>query len=269
LSQPKYINWFVEESNIVLEDGVPILCYRLDYIIDEAIFSEWALHLRRHYESDEELKESLVVTKLSSEDYLRKLVIPQKNDTLGPSSRSTDFTEIMISDLFEFIHGYTIPRCKQLNRSGKTLSEHGSDILAYKFDKKNKTPNDKDELLVIEVKAGLSTDDYTPITDAVTASHTYDEIRHTHTLNYYRKKLLYLKNEKQADDISRFQQKSEHDYLISYIASAIISRNIIPNNIILGIKGEDLELRNDNKIFLVHGEKLMDLAHNIYERCIE
>jgi len=269
LTKPKYINWFVEESNIVLEDGIPITCYRLDYKTDETIFNDWALHLRRHYESDEELEKSLLETNLPLEDYLRKLVIPQKEDTFGASSRSNDFTEIMISDLVEFIHGYITPRCKQKNRSGKTQSEHGSDILAYKFNHRKKIPSEKDELLVIEVKAGLSTNDYIPITDAVNASHEYDEVRHTHTLNYYRKQLHYLKNEDQANEISRFQQKSECDYLITYIASAIISRNIIPNNIILGIKGEELELRNNNKVFLIHGDKLMDLAHNIYERCMK
>jgi hypothetical protein len=269
LYKPAYVNWFVEESNVTLEDGIPITCYRLDYKLDENVFREWSLHIRRHYESDEDLIDSLQATKMSLENYLRSKVIPQKNDPFGSSSRSTDFTEIMISDLIEFIFGYDTPRCKQYNRSGKTQSEHGSDILAYKFSKSDKIPNEEDELLVIEVKGGLSSDNYTPITDAVSASHEYDEIRHTHTLNYYRKKLREMKNNVQKEEISRFQQKSECDYHITYIPSAIISRVTISDNIIYGIKGVDLELRNDNKIFLVHGEKLMDLAHTIYERCIE
>jgi len=268
LNQPKYVNWFVKESNVTLEDGIPIICYRLDYKIDENIFREWAIHIRRHYESDEDLKDSLIETKMSLENYLRSQVIPQKNDPFGPASRSNDFTEILISDLIEFIHEFNVPRCKQQNRSGKTQSEHGTDILAYKFYKPNKFPNEKDKLLVIEVKAGLSSDDYTPITDAVATFHT-DEVRHTHTLNYYRKKLRSLKKHEEVKDISRFQQKSECDYLITYISSAVISRIAISNNIICGIKGRDLKLRKNNKIFLVHGEKLMDLAHIIYERCIE
>jgi hypothetical protein len=269
LNQPKYINWFINESNITFEDGIPIICYRLDYKVDEDAFREWAIHIRRHYESDEELKKSLIDTKMSSENYLRSNVIPQKSDPLGPTSRSNDFTEIMISDLVEFVHGYVAPRCKQHNRSGKTQSEHGSDILAYKFIKSDKLPSEKDELLVIEVKAELTSGNYTSITDAVTASHKYDKIRHTHTLNYYRKKLQSLKKFKQAREISRFQKKSENDYIITYIASAIISRATIPDNIIFDIKGKDLELRKDNKIYLVHGKKLMSLAHAIYDRCIE
>jgi hypothetical protein len=167
LNQPKYINWFVKENNITFEDGIPITCYRLDYKIDEDAFREWAIHIRQHYESDDELKESLIDTNMSVENYLRSNVIPQISDPFGPVSRSNDFTEIMISDLIEFVHGYIAPRCKQHNRSGKTQSEHGSDILAYKFIKSEKLPSVKDELLVIEVKGELTSDKYTPITDAV------------------------------------------------------------------------------------------------------
>lgn len=269
MNPPKYINWFVEESSVTLEDGAPISCYRLDYTVEDYVYCEWALHLRQHYESDDELKESLGITGMSEEEYLRAYVIPQKNDAFGPTSRSNDFTEVMVSDLLEFIHGYTIPRCKQRNRSGKNQSEHGTDILAYKYAKSIKTPDIKDELLAVEVKAGLSSDKYDPIGNAVADSQAYDEVRHAHTLNYYRKKLRSINNEQQANEIARFQQKSEHDYLITYIAAAIISRDQIPNDIVLGFRGDDLKLRHNNKVFLIHGKKLMTLAHEVFERCIK
>ena len=266
---PKYINWFVEESEITLEDGIPIICYRLDYTVDEEVYCELALHIRQHYESDDELAESILTTKLHVEEYLRKFVIPQKDDDFGPTARSNDFTEILISDLLEFIYGYDVPRCKQRNRSGKTLSEHGTDILAYKYDRKDKFPSEKDKLLAVEIKAGLSSYKYNPIHKAVIDSHKYDEVRHSHTLNYYRKKLRSINNHHQADEISRFQQKSEHDFIIVYLAAAIISRETIPDNVVLGIRGDDLELRENNRVFLVHGKKLMALAHDIFERCIK
>jgi hypothetical protein len=259
----------MEESAVTFEDGVPISCYRLDYTVDESVYCEWALHLRKHYESDDELKDSLARTGMSLEDYLRTHVIPQKSDGFGPTARSNDFTEIMVSDLLEFIHGYTVPRCKQRNRSGKTQSEHGTDILAYKYTKYSKTPNSKDELLAVEVKSCLSSDEYSPISDAVADSHKYDEVRHSLTLNYYRKKLRSINNYEQANEISRFQKKSEHDFIITYVSAAIISRNKIANDVVLGIRGNDLELRKNNKVFLIHGKKLMDLAHDIFERCVK
>ena len=254
---------------MTLEDGLPISCYYLDYTVDESIYDEWALHLRQHYESDDELNNSLTVLELPVKEYLSKYVIPQKDDAFGPTSRSNDFTEIMISDLLEFIQGYTVPRCKQRNRSGKTQSEHGTDILAYKYVNAEKKPNREDELLAVEVKAGLSSDKYDPITAAVVDSHKYDEVRHAITLNYYRKKLHSIDNEKQEKEIARFQKKSELDYIISYIAVAVISRDQIDNDIVIGISGDNLKLRKDNKIFLVHGKKLMVLVNDIYERCIK
>ena len=266
---PKYINWFVEEKDIVLEDGIPITCYRLDYVVNEDTYCELALHVRQHYESDAELSESIKNTKLPVDEYLRQFIIPQKEDPFGATARSNDFTEILVSDLLEFIYKYDVPRCKQRNRSGKTLSEHGTDILAYKFNRKDKSPSRKDKLLAVEVKAGLSSDEYEPINKAVTDSHKYDEVRHSHTLNYYRKKLRSINNHKQANEISRFQQKSEHDFIIIYIATAIISRETILDNVILGIRGDALELRQNNKVFLIHGKKLMDLAHDVFERCIK
>ena len=268
MNQPKYINWFVEENAVTLADGVPISCYRLDYSLDETAYCEWALHLRRHYESDNELAESLKTVGMSVEEYLRTYIIPQKDDAFGPTARSNDFTEIMISDLLEFIHGYTVPRCKQWNRSGKNQSEHGTDILAYKYVKSSQNPSNKDELLAVEVKAGLTSDAYDPITNAVADSLKYDEVRHAFTLNFYRKQLRHLNN-CQADEIARFQQKSEHDFIITYVAAAIISRDKIDDDIIMGVRGDDLQLHAENKIFLIHGKKLMTLAHEIFERCVK
>lgn len=265
---PKYIKWFVKESSVAFEDGKPITCYKLAYEVNDNIFNEWALHIRRHYESDEELAESLSATEMDAESYLREYVIPQKTDTFGPTSRSNDFTEIMISDLLQFIHDYTVPRCKQDNRSGKTNSAHGTDILGYKYKNPTHKPHPEDELVAVEVKAGLSSDSYEPIKKAVVDSKKYDALRYAHTLNFYRKTLSRKGQEQQADEIARFQKKSENNFILTFIAAAIVSRESIPKNTI-SIKGTDLELRSGTKVFLVHGKQLMALAHEIYERCIK
>ena len=100
-------------------------------------------------------------------------------------------------------------------------------------------------------------------------SQKYDEVRHAHTLNFYRKSLRNIGEDQQANGISRFQKKSEQDYIIKYLSSAVISREDIDGGVILGINGADLLLKRDNEVFLVHGKHLMDLAHDIYERCIK
>ena len=267
--KPKYVKWIAEEKGIVLEDGYPITCYRLDYSLEDDVYDEWALHLRQHYESDDELRESIIETGLSAEEYLRTYVIPQKTDSFGNAARSSDFTEILISDLIQFIHGFNVPRCKQSNRSGKTNSAHGTDILAYKYKHNDKKPCNEDELLAIEVKGGLSSDKFDPIVKAVEDSVKYDEARHAFTLNYYRKKLKKLNKQEESEEIARFQKKSKINYTINYIAAAVVSCKNISNGVIMDIKSEQLELRANNRIFLLHGDTLMDLVHSIYERCIK
>lgn len=223
MDRPQYVNWIVREAGVVFEDQQPLNCYRLSYVIDDAILDDWALHIRRHYVPDDELEEDAALNKLTVEEYLRQYVIPQKGEPFGPTARSNDISEILFADLFEFILNYEVPRCKQHNRSGKNESEHGTDIIAYRFFAEGKAPHKNDELVAIEVKALLSSNEAGKvIKDAVTDSKK-DEDRVSHTLNYYRKKLRFMGKSTEAEDVARFQQKTEYPYRTSYVGAAISS----------------------------------------------
>ena len=156
MDRPQYINWIAREDGVVFEDQQSLNCYRLSYVIDNAILDDWALHIRRHYVSDGELEEDAALNNLPVEEYLRQFIIPQKNEPFGPTARSNDISEILFADLFEFVLNYEVPRCKQYNRSGKNESEHGTDVIAYRFFTDEKKPHKNDELVAIEVKALLS-----------------------------------------------------------------------------------------------------------------
>ena len=270
MNRPQYVDWIIEEEGVVFEDQIPLHCYRLSYEIDDTILDDWALHIRRHYISDDELEEDIALLKLTAEEYLRKYIIPQKEETFGSTSRSNDISEILFADLFEFILNCEVPRCKQYNRSGKNESEHGTDIIAYKFFTEGKKPHKNDELVAIEVKARLSsaapTEGYQTIKNAV-ADSKKDEHRFSHTLNYYRKKLRSMGKVSEAEDVSRFQQKTEFPYKVSYVGAAISSLPVIEKKIFIGIKGKDLALKTDQSIFYIHGEDLMSLTHRVFERC--
>lgn len=69
----------------------------------------------------------------------------------------------------------------------KNESEHGTDIIAYKFHNEEKTPTKEDELVAIEVKAKLSLKEICGVIQNAAADSTKDEYRVAHTLNYYRK----------------------------------------------------------------------------------
>lgn len=102
MERPLYINWLVNEEGVTFEDGVALKCYKLSYETDEAVFDDWALHIRKHYVEDDELTDDSVATGLSIEDYLREYIIPQRQETFGPTARSNDISEILFADLFLF-----------------------------------------------------------------------------------------------------------------------------------------------------------------------
>ena len=269
MDRPQYINWIIRENGVVFEDQQLLNCYRLSYEIDDNILDNWALHIRRHYVPDNELEEDAALNDLSVQEYLRQFVIPQKGEPFGPTARSNDISEILFADLFEFVLNYEVPRCKQYNRSGKNESEHGTDIIAYKFFSEGKSPHKNDELVAIEVKALLSSGEASKVIKDAVADSKKDEDRVSHTLNYYRKKLRFMGKSTEAADMARFQQKTEFPYKTSYVGAAVSSLPTIEKKVIIGIKGADLELKTDQSVFYIHGADLMTLTHQVFERCIK
>ena len=136
----------------------------------------------------------------------------------------------------------------------------------YKYKNEDKTPDEKDSLVAAEVKATLSKEDYTPIKNAIIASRK-DEHRLARTVNYCRKRLKELGRIEDAKEVKRFLFKPDNNFQITYVAAGVSSRENVDEVIELNFSGEELEIRGNERIFYVHGKKLMELAHNIYERC--
>lgn len=266
MERPSYIDWLVEEDGITIKDGIPIKCYRIDYKEDETVIDEWALHIRRNYIEDEDLLLDAKINAMTIEQYLHDYVIPQKNEALGPTVRSGDITEILVSDLLEFIFGYSVPRYKQKNRSGKNNSEHGTDVIAYKYFNGCDSPSEKDELVATEVKAALTSTEYDPLGNAIKESKK-DEQRLARTIDHCRKRLKELGHIEQAGEVARFLLKPDNNYQLTYAAAGISSRQRVDQEIELSASGEKLQISSKQRIFFIHGKTLMNLAHKIYERC--
>ena len=47
MTPPKYIKWFVAEESVVIENDIPITCYKLDYSSYEIESSKSIRHFRR------------------------------------------------------------------------------------------------------------------------------------------------------------------------------------------------------------------------------
>ena len=276
MERPSYLKWLIEEKGVTLDNGEPIQCYKLDYVKDDETLNAWAIHIRRHYISDEELDESCEELEISPEEYLKQFVIPQKGkERMAGTARSNGISEILFSDLLEFIYGLEVPRCRMDNMSGPTVSEHGTDVIGYKYYNADKSPDIKDRLVTVEVKAGL-TQKTTQVIEKAVIDANKDEYRIAQSLDYMRKKLKRMNKQAEAEDILRFQKKTKYDYQLENYAAGMSSLEEIPEQkvdgkemkIIPEIMGEDLRLKGDAGIYYVHGKSLMELAHNIYDRCV-
>jgi hypothetical protein len=269
MEKPQYLRWLIAEEGITFSDGMPLTCYRIEYNTDEDILNDWAIHIRKHYINDNDLADGSQCWDMSIEEYLRTFIIPQRNEHFGPTARSSDLSEILFADLLEFILGYTVPRCKQYGRSGKNNSEHGTDVIGYRFQNQNKQPSKADELITVEVKAMLSKDNPADAIASSASDSAKDEQRFAHTLDYYRKKLRFLGKKEESEEIARFMQKTERNYILSHIAGAMASQESLSGNVLVGIAGEDLSISVNTSVFYIHGKQLMNLVHNVYERCIK
>lgn len=277
MEQPSYLRWLVEEKNVVLDNGEAIMCYKIDYDDNDEILDAWSLHIRRHYISDDDLSESCEELEMTPEEYLKQNVIPQKADgRLSGAARANGISEILFSDLMEFVYGLEVPRCRMDNMSGKTVSEHGTDVIGYNFYNNNKEPSSKDKLVTVEVKAGL-TDKNAKVIERAVVDAVKDEFRLAQTLDYMRKKLKRMHKEDEARNVLRFQKKTKYDYQIINCAAGMSSLTEIPEKVLKGKKvkiipeiiGNDLRLKGNARIYYVHGERLMELAHKLYDRCVK
>lgn len=210
MDRPSYIDWLIEEKGVTIKDGIPINCYKIDYKEDDTILDEWALHIRRNYIEDEDLVSDSEINGMTVEQYLHEYVIPQRDEVLGSTVRSGDITEILVSDLLEFIFDYSVPRYKQKNRSGKNNSEHGTDVIAYKYFKGCDSPSEKDELVATEVKALLTSTGYDSLENAIKESKK-DEQRLARTIDHCRKRLKELGKAEQSSEVARFLLKPDNN----------------------------------------------------------
>lgn len=266
MERPKYINWLVEEVGVVIKENTPIECFKIDYKADMEVLDNWALHIRRNYIEDDTLLDDAAINGMTVEQYLKEFIIPQKGEKLGPTARSGDIGEIVISDLLEFILEYSVPRYKMKNRSGKNNSQQGTDIIAYKFYKEDKTPNENDELVAAEVKSALTKTDCSVLENAIKHSEK-DAHRLARTVDHCRKRLKELGHISEMQEVARFLNKTEKNYKLTYVAAGISSCESVTSPIKLSVIDDQLEIRSGQKIFFIHGRKLMDLTHDIFERC--
>ncbi|WP_294438953.1 hypothetical protein [uncultured Slackia sp.] len=271
LPRPSYIKWLLREKEHVL--GIQTDCYFLDWEIDEAELEAWALHVRRHYIRDDELLEDCSLHEMNVKDYLSDFCIPMRyeRDKRGPAVRAGDFAEIIISDLLQFIEGFSVPRYKQIDRINPNASDQGSDVIAYKIEDPD-NPKRDDLLLIIEVKAKLT--DPVELDKVIknAAMHSRKDapdgdFRAPFSLRAFERRSRRVGDDCTASECRRLLNLTEHPLTIRRGSAAVVSLGDV--TALESCPPESLGLSEDERLIVIHGNKLMELVHSVYDRCVK
>ena len=177
-----------------------------------------------------------------------------------------DFAEIMISDLLQFVEGYEVPRYKQHGRTDKNSSEHGSDVIAYKITDPEK-PNASDELLAIEVKSRSASTDLTGAISEASKDSKKDRSRVAMTLSYYSMRSLKSGDRQTSAELRRFLKASEHPFIESFGIGAVVGVKNAKRQLD-GRDASEFLINQNDRVFIIHKNHLMDLIREVYSRCI-
>lgn len=233
---------------------------------DAATWSAWAKHFREHYLKDHLLDALKAGTPYegSRREFLENTIFPDRNVKPGPSVRSGDFAEILISDLLEFRLGYEIPRTRYENKSSRNESPKGTDIVGYKFANQDGTPSSDDELIACESKAQLTgARPAARLKDAVNDS-IKDEYRLATTLNALKHRLIVRGDSAVAARVERFQDPVSNPYTQVSGAAALFSSNVFHP---ATIEATDCSThKNKNlRLIVLHADDFMEIADRLYE----
>ena len=261
----KYLDWYDKEEALYTSDKKEITVLNLIKEDNNEILNEWANHFRSNYRSLEDLEYDVEDTGKTKEEYLTNDVFPDKTVAPGPSTRVGDFCELLVADYIEFVRNYYVPRTRYCRKINRNMSSPGSDILAFKMNKKSTR---KDEVFVVEVKGTAnpksSHKGYQRLQDAIDDSGK-DIVRYSESLNAAKRRLRDIGDNENAKLIGRFQNYADRPYIIKYGASAVLTNNIFVAEDMIKTttknhKGENLEL------IVIHTQNLKELIDELYRR---
>lgn len=253
-------------SSVITVEGHTINVWEFSPPTDPAHLDSWALHFRRQYCSDQELPELLMGTGMTTEQYLNAYIFPDKARAPGPSIRSGDFAEFLISDYLEFTLNLWVPREKYAEKASNNESVKGVDIIGF-HQLDIATPVQADSLHAFEVKASLSGNAYGgQLQSAVNDGSKDQYIRLAVTLNATKRRFLREGKAPEVSRISRFQNPADNPY--TYLSGAVA---VLCNT---AFNEEELAktLANDHSnaaalyLMVVRSDMQMQLVHELYER---
>ena len=256
----QYLDYLVPLPSITTDNGDTVEVFELKADIDESSLEEWAVHFRQNYCSDDILEILIDGTGLTKEEYLSSIIFPDAKTAPGPSTRSGDFSEILISDYLQFRLGYAVPRERYQYKFNPNTSTQGTDVIAYRIIETGGNPND--ELIIFEVKSqSKKKNGQNRLQDAIDDSGK-DMIRIGNTLNALKRIYIQQGMTDKAMQIQRFQNKPDKPYVEKYGAAAVQDSQAFSEEQIKAV-----DLKGTTKwLIVIKRDDLMKLVDSLYER---
>lgn len=265
LSIPDHISCFRDSGkSLKTSDKAEIKIWELDTPSEE-IRKSWAKVFRQNYCSDDEIDSFRSGTGLTRKDYLEQLIFPDQALKPGPSIRSGDFAELLITDYVQFVQNYWVPRMKYSEKASRDESVKGVDIIGFKCIDIS-LPNSKDVLMTFEVKAQSTGKTYLDRLQTAIDDSSKDYIRIAQTLNATKQRLIRFGDMEKASLVERFQNLTDKPYIYKSGAAAVITNDIYDESLIqTNTKVSDHKNVNNLELVIFKSADLMSLVNSIYE----
>lgn len=256
----------LRSAGLITVEGRTINVWEFSPPTDPAILDSWALHFRRQYCTDQELPELLCGTGMTIEQYLNAHIFPDKVKAPGPSIRSGDFAEFLISDYLEFTLNLWVPRGKYADKASNNESVKGFDILGF-HQLDIATPNRGDALYAFEVKASLSGGIYGgQLQNAVDDGSNDQHIRQAFTLNATKRRYLREGKTLEVSRIARFQNPADNPYTYYSGAVAVLCNTAFNEEELAKTLANTHSNEAALYLMVVRSDLQMKLVHELYER---
>jgi hypothetical protein len=269
MTKPAYLQYLqLTKSSLATVDGLIVPVWELSIPSDGACLASWGHHFRQHYCLDTEIDDFRAGTGLTRAEYLLNYVFPDGNTKPGPSIRSGDFGELLISDYLEYIMGYWVPRGKYGQKESRNESAKGADILGFRIISVN-VYSSGDELLTYEVKAQLTDAKYTARLQVAVNDSSKDYVRAGISLNAAKQRLIRAGNIADAKRIERFQNINDNPFVFKSGAAAVLCGKAFDEIEIAKTETNAHSNKDNIELVVVRGEDLMTLAHALYQKAAD
>lgn len=254
-------------TKIAKSGSVEIDIYPLSIPDDVTEKKKWARHIRQHYCIDRDLDEESQAMGLGKAEFMRKVKLPDEVKAPGPSVRSGDFAEFLISDLLEGQYHYWVPRLKYANKVSRNESIKGTDIMGMKSDPAQSSPTD--ELIHVEVKAGLTKSKPAKLLQTAVDDAKKDYLRLAESMNFAKRQYRFYGDVDSMNVIERFQDKANRPYKLISGAAAVMDSAAYSEAENLSVDDRALNQGQGRRCIVVHGSNINQLVTELYRRAAD